>query len=141
MVVLPQMHRLAGQKRIPMEALAEEPFLQVPRHVGPGFYDQFIRLCAQAGFTPRVVQEARTTQTIVSLIAGGMGVSIVPASLQSLRRTGVVYRRLEPPVPTIDLAVMWRPDDETPALRSFLEIDRAARAAWVPDPGCPVRGP
>jgi DNA-binding transcriptional LysR family regulator len=121
-VVLPETHRLAGQPKIPLEALAEEPFLQVPRHLAPGFYDQFIRICAHAGFSPNIVQEARTTQTIVSLIAVGMGVSIVPASLQSLQRTGVVYRPLAPPVPTTDLAVIRRPDDNTPALRCFLEI-------------------
>lgn len=123
-VVLPQAHRLASQKQIVLEALAEESFLQVSRHAGPGFYDQFIRICAQAGFFPRVVQEARTAQTIVCLIAGGMGVSIVPASLQSFQKAGVVYRPLKPPVPLTDLAVMWHPANESPALRSFLEIIR-----------------
>lgn len=120
--VLPKTHPLAAKREIAMESLAGERFLQVPRHVGPGFYDQFIRICAQAGFSPKIVQEARTTQTIVSLIAGGMGISILPASLQNLRRTGVVYRPLEPPAPVTELAVMWRPDDETPALHAFLEI-------------------
>lgn len=123
-VALPRAHRLAGKRKIAMELLAGEPFLQIPRHVAPGFYDQFIGICAQAGFSPEVVQEARSTQTIVSLVAGGMGVSIVPASLQNLQRTGVVYRPLRPPVPTSDLAVMWRPDDASPSLRRFLEIVR-----------------
>ena len=91
---------------------------------GPVFYDQFIRICAEAGFSPNVAQVARTVSTIVNLIAGGMGVSIVPASLQNLRRTGVVYRPLKAPVPATDLAVMWRPDDESPALNSFLKIIR-----------------
>jgi DNA-binding transcriptional LysR family regulator len=121
-VVLPARHRLAGRRKIPMEALAEEPFLQIPRHLAPGFYDQFIHLCAIGGFSPKIVQEARTTQTIVSLVAVGMGVSIVPASLQSLQRAGVVYRLLEPPVPTTDLAAIWRPDDKNPALARFLGI-------------------
>ena len=125
-VVLPRLHRLARQRRIAMEALAGEPFLQIPRRVAPGFYDQFIGICSRAGFSPRVVQEARSTQTIVSLVAGGMGVSIVPASMRNLQRTGVVYRPLKPPVPTSDLAVMWRPDDESPSLRRFLEIVREA---------------
>lgn len=125
-VVLPRLHPLARRRRIAMEALAGEPFLQIPRLVAPGFYDQFIGICSRAGFSPRVVQEARSTQTIVSLVAGGMGVSLVPASMQNLQRTGVVYRPLKPPVPTSDLAVMWRPDDESPSLRRFLEIVREA---------------
>jgi DNA-binding transcriptional LysR family regulator len=124
MVALPEMHPLAGRTEIAIEALAKESFLQVPRHAGPGFYDQFIRICAEAGFSPKVAQVARTVPTIVNLIAGGMGVSIVPASLQNLRRTGVVYRSLKAPAPTTDLAVMWRPDDESPPLKSFLKIIR-----------------
>lgn len=133
-VVLPENHRLAGQAEIPLQALADEPFLQVPRYLAPGFYDLFIRVCAQAGFFPKIVQEARTTQTIVSLIAVGMGVSLVPASLQSLQRTGVVYRPLEPPEPTTDLAVIWRPDDQNAALQRFVEIvwevAESKDAAW-----------
>jgi DNA-binding transcriptional LysR family regulator len=122
MVVLPIGNPLTLETEIAVESLAEESFIQIPRHVAPGFYDQFIRICARAGFSPKIVQEARTTPTIVSLVAGGMGVSILPASLQSLQRSGVVYRPLQSPAPTIDMAVIWRPDDKSPTLRSFLEI-------------------
>lgn len=122
MVAMPGRHRLARQPHVALEALAQESFLMVPRHLGPGFYDHVIGLCARAGFAPRVVQEARTVQTIVSLIAGGMGVSIVPGSLQSLRQHGIVYRPLKPPAPSTDLAVMWRPEEVSPVLHRFLEI-------------------
>ncbi len=133
--VLPQTHRLARQMTIPMEALAGEPFLLVPRNMGIGFYDQVMRICAEAGFSPKVAQEeARTVETIVSLIAAGMGVSIVPASLRSLRRSGVVYRSLKTPAPTIDLAVIWRPDDDAPAVRSFLDIIREVNSLRKPRP-------
>ncbi|HPS02794.1 MAG TPA: LysR family transcriptional regulator [Candidatus Sumerlaeota bacterium] len=123
-VVLPQSHRLARRKRLSLKTLADEAFIQISRHLAPGFYDQFIQICTRAGFSPKVVQEARTTQTIGSLVAGGLGVAIVPASLQSFQRAGVVYRPLEAPVPTTDIAVVWRPDDPSPALRSFLEVIR-----------------
>lgn len=132
-VVLPETHPLARQRRIAVEALAQEPFVQVPRHFGPGFYDQFIRLCAQAGFSPQVVQEARTAQTIVSLIAGGMGVSLLPGSIRGFRQAGVLYRPLKPPSPTTDLALIWRRDNASPVLRSFLEI--VSEVAEVPGQG------
>ncbi len=122
MAALPKTNPLAKEKQIPLKALSGESFLLVPRQLGPGFYDRVIGYCAQAGFAPRVIQEARSTQTIISLIAGGMGVSIVPASMQGLRRDGVVYRPFEPPSPTTELAVMWRPQDASPALVCFLEI-------------------
>ncbi len=119
MAAVPETHRLARRREIPLGAMAGEPFVLVPRRLGPGFYDEIIRLCASAGFTPKVVQEARAMQTIISLVAGGMGVSLVPASLRNLQRTGVVYRPLK--APTTDLAAMWREHDDSPALRAFLE--------------------
>jgi DNA-binding transcriptional LysR family regulator len=118
-VVLPRRHRLAAQKRIAARELAEESFLLVD---APGFHDQLVRICALAGFSPRIVQQARSTPTIVNLVAAGIGISIVPASLRNLRRQGVIYRLIEPPAPTIELAVMWRKNDPSPALRSFLQI-------------------
>ncbi len=72
-VALPETHPLAKHKRLKLAALAGEPFLLVPRHLSPGFYDQIIGLCARTGFTPRVVLEARTTPTIVSLPGIGTG--------------------------------------------------------------------
>ncbi len=122
MVVLPQGSPLASEREIAVESLAEESFIQIPRHVAPGFYDQFIGICARAGFTPKILQEARTTPTIVSLVAGGMGVAILPSSLMSLQRSGVVYRPLKSPAPTTDMAVIWRPEDKSPTLCTFLEI-------------------
>jgi DNA-binding transcriptional LysR family regulator len=121
MVAMPAGHRLAKQKSLKLEALAGESFLLVPRHLGPGFYDQVMAVCSRAGFVPNVVQEARTAQTIVSLIAGGMGVSIVPGSMQTFQHEGIVYRAIEPQT-TTDLAVMWRPEDNSPVLRAFLEL-------------------
>lgn len=118
-VVLPKNHRLARRKRIATKELAEESFLLVD---APGFHDQLVRICALAGFSPRIVQQARSTPTIVNLVAGDMGISIVPASLRNLHRQGVTYRSIEPPVPTIELAVMWRKNDRSPALNSFLQI-------------------
>ncbi|MDR3555317.1 MAG: LysR substrate-binding domain-containing protein [Syntrophobacteraceae bacterium] len=118
-VVLPRHHRLAGRKKIAIRELAEEPFLLVD---APGFLDQLVGICALAGFSPGIVQQARSTPTIVNLIAAGIGISIVPASLRNLHRQGVIYRSIEPPAPTIELALMWRKNDRSPALRSFLEI-------------------
>lgn len=124
MVALPADNPLAGRNELRMADLAEEAFVQIPRQVAPGYYDQFIRICARAGFAPKIVQEARTTPTLVSLVAGGMGVALLPASLLSLQRSGVVYRPLREPAPTTDMAVIWRPGDTSPTLFSFLQIVR-----------------
>ena len=61
-------------------------------------------------------------QTIVSLVAAGMGVALVPQSVQNLVRAGVVYRPLEERTPGIEIAALWRERDRSPVLRAFLDV-------------------
>ncbi len=123
-VALPQNHPLAQQERIALAELAEEPFINFPRRSGPGHYDQVMDFCRAAGFSPRVVQEAIQLQTIVSLVAVGLGIALVPASTQVLGREGVVYRELDLPTPQLELVMIWRSDDTSPVLQAFLEVAR-----------------
>lgn len=61
-------------------------------------------------------------QTTVSLVAGGIGVTLVPASLQNLQRAGVVYKYVEGLSPEIELGVVWRRSDRSAVLRTFLGV-------------------
>ncbi len=121
-VALPETHPLANLPEIPLTALVSEPFVLPPRQLGPGFYSQIINLCQQAGFNPKVVQEAILMQTIVSLVAGGVGVALVPASLQSLQRVGVVYKALQGQKLELEMAVVWRRDNSSQVLQEFLKV-------------------
>jgi DNA-binding transcriptional LysR family regulator len=123
MVALPTSHPLAGKTRVSVKALAGEPFLLFSRELAPGLYDQLIAVCQSAGFSPRIVQEAQM-HTIVSLVAAGIGVSLVPATLENLSRRGLVYKKLAGTTPKLDLAVAWRRDDRSPLLAAFLSVVR-----------------
>jgi DNA-binding transcriptional LysR family regulator len=107
---------------LPLAALAGQPFILFPRKAGPGLYDLIIGACQRASFSPRVEQEAIQMQTIVSLVAAGMGVALVPASLQHLRRTGVEYRPLKDKTARVEIGLAWRASDESPAVRAFVAI-------------------
>ncbi len=122
LVALPENHSLASQAEIPLEALSREFFVLFPRHLGPGFYDQIVSLCQQAGFSPDVSQEAIEMQTIVSLVAAGFGVALVPASLQNLQRVGVIYRRIQGATPAAELAMIWRKNASLPVLQTFMAV-------------------
>jgi DNA-binding transcriptional LysR family regulator len=89
-VALREDHPLAARAKVPARALASEGFVIFPRPQGPGFYDQILSFCHAAGFSPRVVQEATQMQTILSLVAGGLGVALIPASVRSLCDRGVL---------------------------------------------------
>ena len=119
---LPDTHPLVSEPRVALGALADEPFVLTPRYQGAGLRDKIVEHCRQAGFEPRVVQEAWLMQTTVSLVAGGIGVTLVPASLQNLQRTGVVYKGVEGLSPEIELGVVWRRGDPSAVLKAFLSV-------------------
>ncbi|MBW4454786.1 MAG: LysR family transcriptional regulator [Nostoc indistinguendum CM1-VF10] len=124
-VTLLETHLLARQKNISVRSLLNENFIMFPRHLGPGLYDQILSLCQQGSFSPKVTQEAIQMQTIIGLVSAGMGIAIVPSSLQNLQRAGVVYRALEEKTPLVETAVVWRQEDITPVLGEFLQIVRS----------------
>lgn len=123
---LPLSHPLAKRKRIRLAQLAGEPFILFPRALGPNFFDQIVGACRRAGFGPKIVQEAIQMGTIVSLVAIGLGVALVPASLENLRRKGVVYKRLRESS-AVELSMAWRSDNYNPTLARFISsiIDKA----------------
>lgn len=116
-------HRRAPAK-LALKSLASAPFILFPRRSAPGLHDLVVSFCRRAGFSPRVEQEAIQMQTIVSLVAAGMGVALVPASLQHLRRTGVVYRPLVEASPAVEVGLAWRRDNDSPALAEFVATAR-----------------
>src|SRR5260370_1530265 len=130
-VVMPTHHRLATRGRVALVALANEPYIFFPREIAPGFYDEIVGFCRGAGFSPGVVFETDHLQTNLGFVAMGLGVSLLPASVDCLKREGVVYRPLQPPVPHVELAVAYRRGENCSALRLFLEVvDEVAHRAF-----------
>ena len=125
---LPLGHPLAGVDEVPLAALASDPFVLLPRHLNLSLYDQILTLCHEAGFSPKVAQEAVQLQTISSLVAAGIGVALLPASIQNLRREGVVYKSIEGLTAQIEIAAAYRLSDAPATLSSFLGVVREIAA-------------
>lgn len=125
-VALPDTHPLAKDKSVPisLQQLADESFILFPRYIGSVLYDRIINLCRQAGFSPKVVQEAMPQQTILGLVAAGIGVSLIHSSVQTLGRPGVVFRSLIESTPILETAVAWSPDTTNLVLPLFLNVVR-----------------
>jgi len=122
--VLPPAHPLAGRRGIPLDALAEEPFVHFPREVAPTLHDQVMALCRQAGFAPRVVQVAQEWLTIVGLVEAGLGVSLAPASFRRLRWGGVRYLPLSPRGMLTTIALCRPRGVPSPTVDNFLRVVR-----------------
>lgn len=126
-IVLPESHPLAQQTQVSLTALADELFILPPPHLPSGLYDQIVSLCQHVGFSPKVKQEATWMSTVLSLVAGGVGISLLPANAQNLKRTGVVFRLIQEQSPIFQMAMVWRRNDSSIILRNFLEIARNVR--------------
>jgi len=118
-VALPDDDPLAGEAAIPLEALRARTFVLYPRHPRPSFADRIIAICKASGFSPAVAQETMELQTALGLVAVGVGVSLVPASVERSHRHGVAYRPLATPGPTTDLSLSYRGDNNSPLLEKF----------------------
>jgi DNA-binding transcriptional LysR family regulator len=136
-VALPAAHPLAARPAVVLGDLAGERVVQFPRAINPELYDDTIALCRHAGFSPRLVQEASPKQTIVALVSAGLGVALLPASLQALRRAGVVYRPVDGPNLVVETAAVWRRGDPNPIVHAFLAALRAVRPSAAQAPGTP----
>jgi DNA-binding transcriptional LysR family regulator len=121
-VVLPADHRLADQAAIDLGDLAEDGFLSMPSRWGSTFHNLTMKACADAGFSPRIVQEVAQTSTLVSFVAAGFGVALVPRSCHHITVTGAVHRPLTGPPVNTDLVMAWRKDNESALLTRFLQV-------------------
>ena len=108
-----------------MTELREETFVMYPRVWNPGLFDQVVGLCQQAGFTMQLGQEALGWESIIGLVAVDFGVSLVPASSRLLRNIDVAYRPLRGNTPTLDLALAWLANNDSPTLHHFIQVARS----------------
>ncbi|MGB7756650.1 MAG: LysR family transcriptional regulator [Salinisphaera sp.] len=118
--VLPATHTLAGGATVDVRLLADEPFVTLPRTTAPVLHEAVLACCGAHGFVPRIRLETHLQQTIVALVAEGLGVALVPASLARLRMDDVVFPAIDHS-PSIEQGVYWRSNDDNPCLAAFIE--------------------
>ena len=129
--VFPAGHRLAAEPEAPPLVLAElanEIFILYRRPLGPGLYDAIITACQRAGFSPQIGQEAPRMLATLSLVAAGLGVTLVPDSMRRLRVEGLAYRRLDEQVGLVaPLNLACRRGESGPAARRFIALARRTK--------------
>jgi len=109
----------------PPKSLAElhaENFVFIQRAQNPLYYDRIIHACHSAGLTPKIVQSGTNDSSNLSLVAAGLGLTIVPGETESRKPKSVVL------VPVGDLnlitkmELVWRSDCHLPELKNFVRI-------------------
>jgi DNA-binding transcriptional LysR family regulator len=129
-VALPVSHPLASRESISIAELSGDPFVLFPRQTHRSLGNRVLELCAEAGFSPLVVQEALEMQTALGLVAGGLGITVVPEGVRKISWPGIVLTPMLAPAPTIELSLAHHRDEDSPILPHFLEIvDQVAQGA------------
>lgn len=121
LLVLPQGHPLETYEQVPVEALNSECFIMHPPEKGMVLYEEFFTICEQLGFKPRVM-ESTSYESRMALVASGIGVTFIPASMESFVGSGVVCRKLKGVTPKLQLAAAWRQEELCPVLVEFIQI-------------------
>jgi len=136
LAAVPESHVLAGRPHVPLAALAGEPFVLFPPTMRSRILELIVAACAQAGFSPRIAQEAEQLHSLLALVSAGLGVTLVPDWVAGAHPSGVSYARIEDHTPPYELFLAWRSDAINPAVRVFKEV--AARAMGrAMDPATP----
>jgi DNA-binding transcriptional LysR family regulator len=135
-VALPKGHALArGQARavLPLKRLSDETFVSSRRYGGRALVrDTAFAACQAAGFSPRVGQEAPYVISILPLVAAGIGISIVPASLQYMNIRGVAYRRLTGSTQLkVPISLASRRGDTSAVVRQFVNLVRRRAKSYI----------
>lgn len=134
-VLVPSASPFADRPTVDLTALSAEPWLQPTAYDGfPGLAGHIREAWLGAGIDPQVRRTVGSLNTVVRLVAAGMGVAMVPASVRAVvppDDARVTVTRLATPIAPIEAAVVWRRNERpSPVLGRFL---RAALTTDEPD--------
>ncbi len=133
---LPAGHVLARHRRIRLQDLSGVPLILPNRQVRPHSFRLVTRLLDAVNVQPAAIQEADEKQTIINLVAAGLGIALVPEWTARMQLPGVVYRPLDlpagPPPRESELGVAWLKDHRCPARDYFLDLMRSQIATVAP---------
>jgi DNA-binding transcriptional LysR family regulator len=125
-------HPLAAEREVRLAALAGQTIELWPQAMAPGYYDAVVAACRDAGFEPRLDEQAAGS-TVWGNIARGRGVGLVVGSLRYQLPRGLALIKLAAPAPALAIDLVWPTNRTTPAIRRLVEAaDRVARErGWL----------
>jgi DNA-binding transcriptional LysR family regulator len=123
LVAVPDVHRFATYKSVPLKELDGEPFVMYGVSEARYFHDLLVSLFSSAKVLPHYVHYLTQIHTILALVKAGLGITIVPASAGNLRYKGVTMLPLRLRKPNqVELFAVWRRDDRNPILSRIRQV-------------------
>lgn len=123
-LAVPQDHALAEEPHVRLKQIQSCDFVAFPRTGGLGYHSHIVDICRGAGFVPRIVRETAPMESVIGLVASGLGIAMVPSMARRLRLANVVYVPIKDKRAYIDFAFAWNKENRSPVLHAFLAIAR-----------------
>lgn len=136
---LPQSHPAADQASIELRELSSDAFILFSRGASPDYFERILALCAEQGLQPLVKHEVRHWLSVVSLVAKGVGVAVVPNALREAGIAGVRFVPLSASKYRSEVFCVWQERRLPTALPALLDVFRATPAQSDPSPPHPRR--
>ncbi|MDQ1595702.1 MAG: hypothetical protein QOH40_2258 [Arthrobacter pascens] len=119
---VPVDHPLAGRESIDLAELAGDTFITMPAAQGSTLREATVAACNAAGFRPHIGQEVADPYTALSLVAGGVGVSLMPDSIAGIMPGGTVFLPISGGAIPLYSGLAWSPSAMSPALSAALDV-------------------
>ena len=127
-LVVPSSLSLARKSGVRLRETAKETFVLYDRPHAPGFHDFVLGILTRAGVIPAVSQVAGEMPTLISLIASGAGISLLPGSAVKNCRAAVAGCKVLDKIPISEIALVWRKKAAPAVVEEFKKFVLANRA-------------
>lgn len=123
-LAVPAAHPVARRKRVKLGALAKERFITFSTIEGPGFVAALLDACQKTGFFPHIVHASGQLQAILTMVACGMGIALVPSSMQHVHMDGVTYVNVDTThiKTSYTLSFAMRESEDNPVVQAFVDM-------------------
>jgi len=122
MAVVPEEHPLAAVKVMLLRKLEGERFVLFSREEAVGLFDRIIGLCQKEAFEPVITSQPTTMQTVLTAVAAGLGVSVMPGCCRQLHVAGCRFVPIRGQKATIGTELHYRNDPVLPTARAFASL-------------------
>jgi len=121
-------HPLARRRSVSLADLRDEDFVIYAEEDYPEYIVALRRMCAAAGFKPKIAGEYDGATGLITGVESGRGIALVATTLQCLAATRLAFVKISPEVATISLGALY-PKPGTELVRKFVHAAKEAAAA------------
>jgi len=129
-VAMPQRHALCDRDQVTWKSLRHEDIILCQSELGRALHDQLIKHLAQFGSRLRVERLDVGRETLMHLVALGLGVSLTTEATVATQFPEVVFRPVAGDTATIPFSAVWLPNNDNPAFRRFMSLARLMAKKW-----------